>query len=286
MSAPQADAPSSQTELKELFPLISFANYFASFTPRPNYPDPVIITSPGYLTNLTTLLQDVDPEVLEAYFIARTSQAYGPLLGTKTEVRQAISALGNHLGGISEGVRKPRSDTCIEALSDSLGNMLGRYYVQQAFSGDSKEYATEIIEATIGAFKQRLPELDWLDAKTRQAALEKAEAITIKIGGSTVPNIWDATSIQRWYAVNLPITKGDYFGNVARARLADQRRTWVTVGGKQDKGRWEMIPSEVNAYYSPPANEIAFPAGILQYPYFSKAQPEYMSFGSFGGVAG
>ena len=78
----------------------------------------------------------------------------------------------------------------------------------------------------------------------------QANAITHKIGYPTVPNTEDPASLLRYYSLNLPIDQTDFFGNVLRSRLADAKRSWIQVGRKRDKGMWEMIPSEVNAYYS------------------------------------
>ncbi|KAI5481088.1 endothelin-converting enzyme, metalloendopeptidase [Pseudohyphozyma bogoriensis] len=267
----------NSTELQDLLPIISFKDYFASFTPRPAFPDPVIVTDPKYVKKVSKLLDGTEEDVLEAYFVVRAAQA---------SINQAISKLDNFIGGIPEGVSLPRADVCLQSLLDNYGFLVGRYFVQIAFAGDSKAYAEEVIVATIEAFKDRLPELDWLDEETRKAAEEKADAITYKIGYPTNPNTEDPVALGRYYSLNLPISGTDYFGNVLRSRLADQRRTWVRVGGKQDKGIWEMIPSEVNAYYEPSSNEIAFPAGILQSPYFDTDWPEYLSFGVFGSTAG
>ncbi|KAK4057153.1 hypothetical protein OIO90_001648 [Microbotryomycetes sp. JL221] len=277
--------PTNSTRLATMFPLVSFKDYFASFTPRPFYPDPVVVTDPTYLTNLTNIVENVEPDVLEAYFVFRTAQELGPLLGPKQPIRREIDQLNNYLGGISEGTRKPRRDICVESTLSNFGFLVGRYYVQQAFGGDSKEYAEAIIEATIQAFKDRLPDLHWLDEKTRKYAEVKASAITHKIGYPTVPDTMDPSSLERWYSLNLPIDVNDYLGNVLRSRVAEQKRSWSQIGRMRDE-RWEMIPSEVNAYYSPPANEIVFPSGILQSPYFSKDWPEFLAFGSFGSVAG
>ncbi|KAK4700963.1 hypothetical protein P7C70_g5275, partial [Phenoliferia sp. Uapishka_3] len=273
-------------DLQSLFPSISFADYYASYTPRPAFPDPVIVTSPPYFQNLTKILDKVDPEVLEAYFVFRVAQTLGPLLGPKETVRKEIEWLNNFLGGIKEGVKPARGDVCLASLLENYGFLIGRYYVQKAFAGDSKDIAEGIIVATIQAFRDRLPELEWLDDKTRDYADEKAAAIEHKIGYPESPNTEDGAALERYYSINLPITKSDYFGNVLRSRVAGMRRMWVKIGHEVDPGEWDMIPSEVNAYYSPPANEIAFPAGILQAPYFSKDWPEYMAFGAFGSVAG
>ncbi|KAM0749064.1 zincin [Meredithblackwellia eburnea MCA 4105] len=278
--------PKNRTELQKLFPSISFPDYFASYTPRPDYPDPVIVTSPAYLQNLTTVLEGTDPEALEAYFVFRAAQTYGLLLGPKQTVRKEIEWLDNYLGGIAEGVRGARADTCLASLLENYGFLIGRYYVQQAFGGDSKDIAEGIITATIQAFRDRLPELDWLDDATRDAAEEKAAAITHKIGYPESPNTMDPAALQRYFAISEPFNKTDYFGNVLRSRVASERRKWVKIGHPVDEGQWDMIPSEVNAYYSPPGNEIVFPAGILQQPYFSKDWPEYFAFGAFGSVAG
>jgi len=217
--------------------VVSFPNYFASFTPRPDYPK-TIINSPEYLASLAGLVVDAEPETLEAYFIARASQVYGPLLGTKTVVRQQVDALANFLTGVPAGVRKPRSDTCLASLSSALGFSAGRFFVREAFPGESKDKAEEIIHAILGAFKDRLPELEWLDDATRSKAAEKADAFDVKVGYPKYPDTDNPEAIARYYSINLPVLKDDYFGNVLRARLADQRRMWVTVGQLRNKVRW------------------------------------------------
>lgn len=162
---------------------------------------------------------------------------------------------------------------------------MGRYYVQQAFNGDAKEYAETIIKSAIQAFKDRLPELDWLDDSSRAGAEEKASAIGIKIGYPTAaPDTRSAVALRRHYAGVPSPAKGRYFEAVMDVRTQDERRKWLGVG-KAREG-WEMVPTEVNAYYQPQANEMVFPAGILQAPYFSKDYPEYLGFGSMASLAG
>ena len=231
--------PKNQADLKALFPLVSFPNYLASFTPRPDYPK-TIINSPEFLTNLTVVVAEAEPEVLEAYFVVRAAQALGPLLGTKTVVRQQVEGMSNYLTGIPEGVRKPRSDTCLSSLSSALGFSAGRFFVREAFPGESKQRAEEVIHAVLGAFKDRLPELEWLDEATRKKAAEKADAFGIKVGYPTYPDTESPEAIARYYSINGPIKKNDYFGNVLNARVADQRRMWVTVGQLRNPVRWNQ----------------------------------------------
>lgn len=187
--------------------------------------------------------------------------------------------------GIDSGVRPSRQDVCLQALLDNYGFMVGRYFVAQAFSGDSKAYAETVIRSTIQAFKDRLPELDWLDKASRKAAEEKANAIGVKIGWATSPNVTDPVALRSYYAATRP-EKGKFFKAVLGSRTMDERRKWFSLSKKRDPGTWEMIPTEVNAYYQPQANEMVFPAGVLQAPYFSKDYPEYLGFGSMASLAG
>ncbi|BGP17139.1 hypothetical protein JCM10213_005237 [Rhodosporidiobolus nylandii] len=276
----------NSSALQALFPSITFADYFASFTPRPQYPDPVIVTSPEFFGNLSKIVDRTAPDVLEAYFVLQTVLAYGELLGPKQPLAKSVSRFSNHLSGVPAGESRPRPEICLDAALSSLGFLIGRPFVEEAFPGESKEYAEGIIWAIIGAFKERLPGRTWLDEETREKAREKVEAIKVKIGYPTSsPNTSSPESIERYYSLNLPIEKDDFVGNVLRSRVADQRRMWAKVGMERDEGEWDMVPSEVNAYYQPSANEIVFPAGILQTPFFNVDWPEYLNFGAFGGVA-
>ncbi|GJN91329.1 hypothetical protein Rhopal_004350-T1 [Rhodotorula paludigena] len=278
--------PHNASALQALFPSISFADYFSSYTPRPHFPDPVIVTSPEFFGNLTTLLDKTAPDVLEAYMVFQASLELAPLLGSKQPIQQRVSQLTNRLRGVAPDAHKPRDEVCLDALLSSFGYSVGRYFVEEAFAGDSKAYAEDVIRAIIQAFQDRLPGRTWLDDETRAKASEKVAAIRYKIGYPTSPNTTDPASLARYYAINLPVESDDYFGNVVRSRVADERRKWIKVGRPKDRGEFDMIPSEVNAYFSPSDNEIVFPAGILQFPYFSIDWPEYAVFGSFGGVAG
>ncbi|GAA5902051.1 hypothetical protein JCM6882_000177 [Rhodosporidiobolus microsporus] len=278
--------PVNASTLQALFPSISFANYFSSFTPRPRFPDPVIVTSPEFFGNLTHILESTGPDTLEAYFVVQTALAYGDLLGAKQPIRKQVDLFSNHINGIAPDAHKPRDELCLDAALSSYGFLIGRPFVQRAFPGASKSYAEEVIHAIIGAFKDRLLGRTWLDEATREKAKEKVDAIIVKIGYPTSPNTTDPTSIERYYSLNLPIKSDDYFGNTLRSRVADEKRKWAKVGRERDPGEWEMVPSEVNAYYQPSENSINFPAGISQPPFFSVDWPEYLNFASFGSVAG
>jgi len=272
------------TTLTKLAPFIHWPEYFSGFAPR-LFPDPVIISTPSYFDNLSHILDKTSDDELEAYFVWKTVQNLGSLLGPRETARKEVTQLNNYLSGVEEGVRASREGVCLQSLLDNYGFMVGRFFVKEAFTGDSKAYAETIIKSAVQAFKDRLPELDWIDEKSRKGAEEKADAIRIKIGYATSPNVTSPVDLKNYYAMSRPIHK-KFFESIVNVRSVDERKKWFQIGKQRDAGMWEMIPSEVNAYYTPEANEMAFPAGVLQAPYFSKDYPEYLGFGSMASLAG
>lgn len=266
--------------------IVNWRDYFSGFFTRPEFPDPLIVATPSYFGNLSAIIDAQQDYVLEAYFVWRTALRFGKLLGPKNTIRQETSRLTSFLRGIPLDAVPDRSETCIQSVQDSVGFLIGHFYVDAAFPGRSKEYASEIIDAVIEAFHQRLPHLEWLDGKTRDRAQKKASAIRRKIGFPTSPNTTDPIALERYYLLQAPFNATDHFGNVLRAERADLIRTYQKVGRAPNHAEFDMIPSEVNAYYQPSANEIVFPAGILQSPLFSVDSPDYVNFGAFGAVAG
>lgn len=123
-----------------------------------------------------------------------------------------------------------------------------------------------------------------MDKESASAAAEKADAIRVKVGFPISPDTEDAASIARYYSL-VKIDEDKFFENVLSAWLNNEVKMWSKLGRRRDLGEWEMYPSMVNAYFNPPANEIVFPAGILQPPFFHHEWPSYMSYGSFGMVA-
>jgi endothelin-converting enzyme/putative endopeptidase len=154
--------------------------------------------------------------------------------------------------------------------------VVGRLYVDRRFAGDSKKIATEMIEDIMGAFESALPGLTWMDDATRKRALDKAQAVVDKIG---YPDRW------RDYS-DLEIVAGDYFANAAAARRFAFEFEADKIGKPVDKKEWGMTPQMVNAYYNPLFNEIVFPAGILQPPFFERDFPAAMNYGAIGAVIG
>lgn len=122
------------TQLREMAPYMDWPNYFSGFAPRV-FPTPTIVRTPSYFSNLTNILEETDDAVLEAYFVWSTVRGLAKLLGPNEPARKEITHLSNYLSGIEEGVRPRREDVCLQSILDNYGFMIGRYYIQQAFSG-------------------------------------------------------------------------------------------------------------------------------------------------------
>ncbi|OSD08705.1 Metalloprotease [Trametes coccinea BRFM310] len=275
--------PVSFKNVSEQLPQFDFATYFSAFAPR-NFPSTIVLTSTTYLSSLSSILNETDSNTLEAYFVTRAGLAYASYLGLDTEAWKATRSLEEVLRGIKKGAVGDRAEYCVARVESAMGFAAGRYFVNETFGGESKEKATKVITDIIEAFKESLHHLDWMDKKSAKAAAEKADAIRVKVGFPLSPNTLDPRSVANYYS-RVKIHDDTFFDNMLNARVADEIRRWLKLGKQRDPEEWEMYPSMVNAYFNPPANEIVFPAGILQPPFFSQDWPGYMSYGSFGQVA-
>ncbi|KAF7295323.1 Endothelin-converting enzyme 1 [Mycena indigotica] len=269
--------------LTESLPQVSFPDYFATFAPR-TFPENIIVTYPAYPVAVSELLSSTSNDTIEAYLVARAALALSPNLGMSTEAWAAQRSLLETLTGIKKGAVGDRAEYCVGKVESTLGFAAGRYFVNATFGGDSREKGTKIIEDIVKAFKASLPNVPWLDKESADAAAGKADAIRIKVGYPISPNTRDPSSILRYYST-VKIDQDTYFDNILNAAGSDMFKMWLKVGQRRNEDEWLMWPSMVNAYFNPPSNEIVFPAGILQPPFFSHDWPLYLSYGAFGQVA-
>lgn len=275
--------PINTTTLPYTFSAISWPAYFSALTVRT--PERVILSSPKFVTALDALISRTKTEVLEAYLVWTAIRDLGTALGPNVKLRAPAERLERYSKGVDPDAQEDRNTVCLNELNAALGFMAGRYFVQEAFKGDSKKRVEEIIYSVIDAFKARLPDLDWIDAKTRKKAQEKADAIRVMVGYPASPNTTDAVSVASFYA-DLSVDPSNYFSNRLASSTRMAKRNWASVGRKLNRDLWDMFPAEVNAEYSPQGNYILFPAGIMQPPYFHVSWPSYLQRGAFGAVAG
>jgi endothelin-converting enzyme/putative endopeptidase len=170
----------------------------------------------------------------------------------------------------------PLWNRCVRAVDGDLGEALGRFYVEKAFGGNAKERTLAMVHQIEASMQTDIEHLDWMTDETKQKALVKLHAVADKIG---YPDKW------RDYST-LKIVRGDRLGNSLRSNEFEKNRQLAKIGKPVDRKEWGMTPPTVNAYYSPTQNNINFPAGILQPPFFDNGIDDAVNFGAVGMVIG
>ncbi len=171
---------------------------------------------------------------------------------------------------------KPRWKRVVASTDDALGEALGKLYVADYFPPEAKARALEMINNLKAALADRIKTLEWMDEPTKQEALKKLTAMNVKIG---YPDKWRDYSL-------LKIDRGPYILNAMRAANFEVNRDLKKIGKPVDRTEWGMTPPTVNAYYNPNMNEIVFPAGILQPPFFDPKADDAVNYGGMGAVIG
>jgi putative endopeptidase len=189
-------------------------------------------------------------------------------------VNENFAFYGQALTGAKE--LRPRWKRCVALVDSEMGEALGRRYVETTFGAEGKARTSKMVSALEAALEQDLKTLPWMTDATKTQALGKLHAIANKIG---YPDRW------RDYS-SLRIARGDALGNELRAEEFEVRRDLAKIGKPLDRSEWSMSPPTVNAYYSSLQNNINFPAGILQPPFYDNAMDDAVNFGGIGAVIG
>jgi endothelin-converting enzyme/putative endopeptidase len=172
--------------------------------------------------------------------------------------------------------QQPRWKRCSNAVNGALGEALGKVYVDQYFAGDSKAKVVEMVHDIESAMSRDIDQIDWMSAATKVRAHEKLSAVANKIG---YPDKW------RDYST-LTIAPNDALGNALRADAFENDRVLHKIGQPVDHAEWDMTPPTVNAYYDDSMNDINFPAGILQPPFYDRTKDDAVNYGHIGAVIG
>lgn len=192
----------------------------------------------------------------------------------KAFVDASFTFYGTKLRGTTEQL--PRWKRCVAATDASLGEALGREYVKRAFPPEAKARMVTMLDNLTDALRTDISGVDWMTDATKNAALEKLRAIHRKIG---YPDKWQDYSA-------LSIDRGSYAQNALRVRAFDFQYDANKIGRPVDRTQWDMTPPTVNAYYNPSLNEIVFPAGILQPPFFDPLRDDAYNYGATGATIG
>ena len=230
------------------------------------------VSNPDFFKQVNGVLETESLDALRTYVSFHLLDGTAPWLSQPFV--DAEFKMQKALTGQSE--IKPRWKRCVSSTDSLLGEALGQRYVEQAFGAEGKQRMLRMVDALERSLDQDIKDLPWMTEETKKQAKTKLDAIHNKIG---YPDVW------RDYS-SLKIVRGDLVGNFRRANEFEARRQIAKIGKPVDPTEWQMTPPTVNAYYSPPRNEIVFPAGILQAPFFDKQADDAVNFGGIGIVIG
>ena len=232
-----------------------------------------IVREPSYLTHLEGVLADTPIEQWRAFLAVRAIRSAAAYLSDEF-VEVNFDFYGRTLSGTPE--LRARWKRGVALVEGGLGEAVGREYVARHFPPRSKELMDDLVANLLEAYRQSIAALDWMGEETKQRAFEKLDTFRPKIG---YPVKW------RDYSA-LDIDKGDLLGNVLAIAAFDTDRQLQKIGAPVDRDEWFMLPQTVNSYYNPGTNEICFPAGILQKPFFDPDADPAENYGGIGAVIG
>jgi len=261
----------SVAELQELAPEVDWKAYFTTLG-LPELAD-INVRQKSFIQETAKMLQEVSLADWKSYFKWNVINSAAGYLSSDFETAN-FEFYGTMLSG--QKVQRPRWKRVLGNTSGSMGEAIGKLYVEKYFPPEAKERMLKLVSNLRLSLGHRIDDLDWMTEETKVLAHEKLDAINVKVG---YPNKWtDYTDLQ--------IEEGKYYQNIKNASIFSFNEDIAKIGKAHDKEEWGMTPQTVNAYYSPNANEIVFPAAILQPPFFFMDQDDAVNYGAIGVVIG
>ena len=260
-----------QSELQALTPDWNWVDYFKEI--NLSEPGDINVRQPDFFKAGNTTFTSTPIDDWKAYLRWHLINAMAPEL-SKDFVNEDFSFKETTLRGTKQ--IKPRWKRVVTSTDGAIGEALGKLYVADNFPPEAKARALELVNNLKEALADRIKTLEWMDEPTKQEALKKLAAFTVKIG---YPDKWRDYSL-------LKIDRGPFVLNAIRADNFESNRELNKIGKPVDRTEWGMTPPTVNAYYNPNMNEIVFPAGILQPPFFYAKADDAMNYGGIGAVIG
>lgn len=256
-------------DLGAKFPALALSRFFTDLRmPELEY---IIAGQPEFLDFLDSELLGNPIEDLKTYLQWNVLHEAAPYLFAEIQ-EENFDMFGRTIMGQMK--QEPRWKRAIGTVNGYVGEALGSLYVKRHFGPEARERMSLMVNDLREVFREKLDSLPWMTDETRRRALAKFGKFRAKIGHPDRFRDYSSVEIQR----------DDYFGNVCRASEFEMRRQIDRAGGEVDRDEWMMTPSTVNAYFSPPDNEIVFPAGILQPPFFDTSVDPAVNYGAIGAV--
>ncbi|CAF2125962.1 unnamed protein product [Rotaria magnacalcarata] len=243
--------------------------------------DIVSISEVAYLVNISSILQQAPPRVVQNYLIWRF------MMNRASSMPRRIRSTREQFDRVFKGTSAEplRTTTCANYVNDNMGFAVSRLYVQQYFNDIARNQSKEIIKNIRSSMMMMLQKATWMDDKSKTKAIEKAKVIYENIGYPDYIASDNTTQLELMYAEYIFNTS--YISNVLQMQQVKAREDFQTLHEVVDHHAWgDLPPTVVNAFYEPSTNAISFPAGILQMPYFNKDAPKYLNYGGIGMVIG
>ena len=259
--------------LQELAPGLDWAAWLEGVGAPASVLDEVVVRQPDFLAALAQALDAVPIGDWGLWLAWRVLSGSAPYLGDDV-ADESFAFYGRTLTGAPE--QKERWKRGIDTVESALGEAVGQLYVERHFPPEAKERMTTLVANLVEAYRRNIDQLDWMSAETKVRAEEKLARFMPKIG---YPDQWrDYSSLQ--------VDRDDLLGSVRAGAAFETDRELGKLGGPVDRTEWHMTPQTVNAYYNPGMNEIVFPAGILQPPFFDLEAEDSVNYGAIGAVIG
>ena len=263
--------PKTKQELLSLDPAFDWNKYLVAVE-SPSF-EKINLDSPGFIASLNNLVKNTSLDDIKTYLRWQTLHSAAPTLPTPF-VNENFNFYGKTLTGAKE--LRPRWKRCVQFTDRELGEALGQAYVKVAFPPDAKARMEKMVHNLEASMKTDIEGLDWMTPETKKAAIVKLGMISDKIG---YPDKWRDYSKYK-------VVRDDFLGNTIRGNEFEVQRQLDKIGKPVDRTEWGMTPPTVNAYYNPQENNINFPAGILQPPFFDNKLDDAVNYGAVGAVIG
>ena len=267
--------PKSIADLQKMVPAINWKNYFKGIGVKKI--DTVIVSEVKYMNALQDILAENNLSDWKTYLRWSALNRASGMLSTDIE-KASWEFYGKTLTGAKK--QRPQDERALQTLNGTIGEALGKLYVDQVFPPEAKVKAKKMIDNVIKAFENRINALTWMTPETKKKAVEKLLALKVKIAH---PDQWRDYSALEIKGVN---EGGTYLQNILNARTWNHNKNLEDLGNPVDKSRWGMAPQIVNAYFNASFNEIVFPAAILQPPFYNFQADDAVNYGGMGAVIG
>ena len=271
--ADKTNNPTKFAELQKLTPTFDWNLWFEGAGIDPKVLAESIVMMPSFFEGLSAVYSEENLESLKTWLSWNVISSKAAYL-SQDFVDEKFAFYGTKLTGAP--VNRARWKRAVSLVEGSLGEAVGKIYVEKYYPPEAKAKMDQLVEYLIQAYRESIQELEWMSDETKKKALVKLDKFTPKIG---YPTKWKDYS-------SIVIDRNDLVGNIKRVTSWGLDREMKKIGSPIDREEWFMTPQTVNAYYNPGFNEIVFPAAILQPPFFSLESDDAVNFGAIGAVIG